>query len=312
MKLSTISTQSNPLIDRSRIDIDVTSRLGPAIQQHLSGLEELCKILPNCADLQEKLNELKALFSSVVTLSTNVLEADNTAPRVYNYDESKPFSQQMVRTGAGAERIGYLPTKIINEAGRVESLVKDVDVIERMSRENKGMQADDVQDSIDKLLHFNKQLINSVQVFNEAVTEMKTMLGPKTEIGEGSTLLDNSVTKLENRLHTMVKNGSTLDYKAIDEIMQQICREDGCAPSDLHNHFSEKNNGSPDAWVRNLEEGLMSVIKEAHVMELYQTMKIGLGEKAWVAISKRLRAQGMEPKIIEQIINRAVINSQSL
>lgn len=52
-----------------------------------------------------------------------------------------------------------------------------------------------------------------------------------------------------------------------------------------------------------------SMISNLHVMEMYGTMKTGLGEKAWVAISKRLRSQGHDHAIIEQIINRAILRS---
>jgi hypothetical protein len=440
MKLSTIVGQGSPLNDPSRIDLDVTARLGPAIQQHLTGLETLCNLIPNSGALKEKIDEIRSMFSSVVPLGSNVLEAENPAPRVYDYDQSKAFSQQMARTGAGAERIGYLPVKIVNEAGRAEKLVKDIDIIERLANEkSKGMKMTDVQDSIDQLIHFNKQLTNTVMVFNDAVIEMKSILAKRTRITENSQLLDDSVVKLEDRLTVMLENGSTLDYDSIDEVMQQICREDGCAPSDLHDRFVEKHGSTPDDWVKAINEGILSnltravsdvgskilsrlgispdsikafykekgrdialamdefptkddleqpgvvhglisnivnklapngknneeiiravssaiqgtitgvintgkpeiiipiigivswhylhkkmagnqatteqiedLIRETYVMEMYETMKIGLGEKAWVAISKRLRTQGLDAELVEKIINQAIISKKIL
>lgn len=52
------------------------------------------------------------------------------------------------------------------------------------------------------------------------------------------------------------------------------------------------------------------MIADNHVIAMYETMKVGLGERAWVAISKRLRAQGMDPQVVERIINRAIVLSE--
>lgn len=57
------------------------------------------------------------------------------------------------------------------------------------------------------------------------------------------------------------------------------------------------------------QDEIDSMISSLHVMEMYNTMKIGLGEKAWVAISKRLRSQGHDHTLVEKIINQAILRT---
>jgi hypothetical protein len=201
MKLSTISNGVGPIPPTTAVDLDVASRLGPMLSKHLSSIEALCNLLPNCDEIKSKVSDLRTAIQSSVNLGDNVLETD--------------------------------------------------------------------------LSHVSP-----------------------------------SVSKLESRLELMAKNGSTLDYGAIDEVMQQICKEDGCAPSDLHVHFKEKNGATPDSWAKKIKEASLDVkISEHHIIEMYETMRPGLGDKAWVAISKRLKAQGSDPALVDQLIDRAIIRS---
>lgn len=48
-------------------------------------------------------------------------------------------------------------------------------------------------------------------------------------------------------------------------------------------------------------------MRELCVIEMYETMKIGLGDRAWVAISKRLKSEGHDPELVEAVVNRAII-----
>lgn len=57
------------------------------------------------------------------------------------------------------------------------------------------------------------------------------------------------------------------------------------------------------------QDDIDSMISSLHVMEMYGTMKIGLGEKAWVAISKRLKSQGHDHALVEKIINQAILKT---
>lgn len=74
MKLNALSNQAPVVTGPIGIDLDVTARLGPAVNQHINALEALCKLTPNCDEILAKLGDLRASFASCVPMGTNVLE----------------------------------------------------------------------------------------------------------------------------------------------------------------------------------------------------------------------------------------------
>lgn len=66
-------TKSSLINQPDKIDLDVASRLGPAIEKNISLLERMCKLMPNSNELLVKLAEFKELISRS-TPSSNVLE----------------------------------------------------------------------------------------------------------------------------------------------------------------------------------------------------------------------------------------------
>lgn len=303
MRLDTIR-KVDAMPDRSPVDIDAALRIGPMLSSHIAAIGYICRTLPNHLEILSQLEALKNCISSIVPMADNVLET--AGERIYDYDVSKPFSQQRVRTGAGSASIGFLPTKLINEAARLEDLVKDVDVIEKMAKEKKdGMDSSDVKGSIDSLIHYNKQVSNTLLAFTEAVLELRNRAGSMESIAEDLSYVDGSVDKLESRLAVMASNGSTLDYRSIDEVMKQICREDGCSTGDLHERFKQKHQGMiPDEWAMksSIGEELADVASR-----LYEGLSEKLGEKAWTIVSKKLVSDGHNRERVNEAINKAVI-----
>lgn len=66
-------TKSSLSNQPDKIDLDVISRLGPAIEKNLSLLERMFKLMPNANELLEKLTEIKELVVRS-SPSSNVLE----------------------------------------------------------------------------------------------------------------------------------------------------------------------------------------------------------------------------------------------
>lgn len=116
MKLSAIENQ-NIVAAPSAVDLDVVSRVGPAIQSHIKGLETLCNLIPNNGELIQRLNDFKALLGGSVPMQSNMLESKSSNV-VYKYDPAKPLedSEVLILGGAGRYSMSGLKSKIAREA----------------------------------------------------------------------------------------------------------------------------------------------------------------------------------------------------
>jgi len=235
MKLDSILDQINLRQEPASMDLDVSTRLGPTITQHLTALDALCKLLPNCVELQEKLNELKTLFSASVPLQSNVLEASFSGredyPVVYEYDPNKPIEQQRLAVigGAGSYTLDALDSKARAETAE-------------LSRRMDGIH--NIEDYSDR-----------EQAYRHA---------------------QHLASILENHLLTLAVG--------IKQITQRS-HSDNMAENDITNHGIDLD----------------------HVVAMYETMRPGMGDRAWVAITKRLKAEGHDPAVVERMINQAII-----
>ncbi len=259
MKLSTIKTP-NPIIPMSSaIDIDVKSNIGPAISKHIASIEALIKLVPATEDLCATIDVLKSQLGSLGLVSPTVIEANDPAPTVIDYDKDLLLGQQTAHIhGVGTVKIGNLPTKVVREVGFVEDSISEINEAEKS---NLGQ--DELANLYKVASRWATQTARTATTLRNAISEMavKRQLGsvfpPGTKINENSVTerLRPSIEKLKNRLSMMVENGSSLTYDSIDEVMQQICREDGCAPSDLHDAFVSSHDGqTPDSWAISMRE----------------------------------------------------------
>ena len=78
MKLRSIENEASLVNEPTASDLDAASRLGPTINNHLTSLEALCKLMPDCGLLLGKLKDLRADFTSKIQLQSNVLESPIT------------------------------------------------------------------------------------------------------------------------------------------------------------------------------------------------------------------------------------------
>lgn len=317
MQLSTIAKPANLSQRPTGVNLDLATNIAPKIVNHITSLESLLSMLPGSVDICNKLAELKNMLDTKLPSSSPVIEDQEPAPTILDYDPSKPLGQQRAHThGVSADRMGYLPAKVIREAGFVGNVIEEIDEMEVASANHQ-----DLLNKYTELSKWTEQMLRTATTLKNGAKEMfvKKKLGgifPKgTNITEQHVEhhAQASVGKLENVLTTMVKSGSSLSYKAINDAMTTICKEDGCSPDDLHKLFRASHGDmTPDAWAKSLKDGSFSegidqMIKDEAVMEMYETMRVGLGDRAWVAITKRLRSQGHDANLVESMINRAII-----
>lgn len=128
-----------------------------------------------------------------------------------------------------------------------------------------------------------------------------------------------AVKDLENELKSVGKTGKSIHNSQISSMVKKIAEKNRVSVNDLNKMFmASHGNSTPYHYMELARNGQIKEATTAHltiddhvansfVIEMYETMKPGLGDKAWVAISKRLKAQGYEPAMVENIINRAIV-----
>lgn len=244
MKLSTL-TGPYPLIQQPQShDIDASTNVMPAINRHISSLKSLLAMIPAGDQLCAKLDELESMISSHAGTSTTMIEMQQP-PIILDFDVNKPLGQQRAHIrGVGSAAVGYLPTKIVREAGFVGDVISEIDSMEAGSSDY-----DELVEKYNELNRWTQQLSRTTDTLAAASREM-------------------------------MQYRQSRRSKSLEHIEQ--------APTS------------------NLQSDIDRMIDDNHVMAMYETMKPGLGEKAWVAISKRLKAQGTDPILVDRMIDRAI------
>lgn len=122
-----------------------------------------------------------------------------------------------------------------------------------------------------------------------------------------SKLLRSSIRKLRDRLRTLSEDASA-DINDLGWEIAEVCHEDGCDQHDLLEAFAEEHGRmGPVDYARSLRMvNPASAVKDLHIIEMFETMRTGLGDKAWVAIAKRLKAEGHDPALVEAAVNHAI------
>lgn len=101
----------------------------------------------------------------------------------------------------------------------------------------------------------------------------------------------------------------------INNLISIVATKNKVKVSDLVKMFqSTHGNITPHQYLKMAKSGsikesidLEKMIKDMHIIEMYETMKVGLGEKSWVAINKRLKSEGLDPAIVDKAIDHAII-----
>lgn len=293
MNLKSITTPS--LNDTSAIDLDVASRLGPVISQHISALESLAKLIDKSDEIQTAINALKATFeNSSVALQSNVLETDKIAEGVvYRFDPEKPMdnSEILILGGAGRYTMAGLRNKAAREA---------------------AMLADDLTGNYVNYrgaAHSVKQVANTINTMVAALDELneiKRKGGARSKnIEVTETDISTGVSKLEDKMLALYISNPTITNEQMSIEIEKFCTENSLPMIKVLKEFEIKHRTPILEWAKTAD--LDKKINEACIIEMYETLKIGLGDKSWVSIAKRLKAQGMPQSLAEQLIDRAII-----
>jgi hypothetical protein len=240
MKLESIS---KPLSTApSTLDIDVASNIAPSIMKSVSSLDALVGLIPDNTEICNKIEELKSLLSSKLPQSTVIEDNRDQTETIIGYDANKTVSQQRAHIhGVGTTTLEFLPVKVVREAGFVEDVMKELDVLEKSNTHR-----DSILAKYKELAKWSEQMLRSALTLKNGVKELVVKKQLTGIFPKGTDIKEETVQELDSRI------------------------------SDLY------------------------------IFEMYETMKVGLGEKAWVAISKRLKAEGHSPVLIEKLINRAI------
>jgi hypothetical protein len=126
----------------------------------------------------------------------------------------------------------------------------------------------------------------------------------------------HAVKELESRLKDMGKGGPSTSNGDVTSLVKTTAEQCDVSVSDLNKMFqSSHGNLTPHQYLQFVKQGsvkesqdatLDDYVASSFVIEMYETLKPGLGDKAWVAISKRLRAEGYDSQMVESIVNRAI------
>lgn len=303
MKLANFALSKNIENLPGMWDIDASTNIAPVLNDHLSAIEKLCNTLPNNTRILGKLNELKDLISVSVPLAVNVLEKSPVSEGVvYRLDPNNPMDDSEILILAGAGR--YSMKSLRNKAAREALQLSD----------------DITQDNADykAAAHNVKQLANTLNTLSSAVSEIQEKTAPTNE-QQIQPPVHPRVAELEKNLKQKSKDG-TLSDKEVEKIIRDVSARDHVTDHDLRSMFASSHGGwTPAQWAaqspavkdKSVHESeqiiLDDEIKSHFIIEMYETMKIGLGEKAWVAISKRLKSEGVDANLAENMINRAII-----
>lgn len=293
MNLKSISTP--PLKDLSAIDLDVSSRLGPVISQHITALESLAKLISNTDEIQTAIDALKATFeNSSIALQSNVLETDKIAEGVvYKFDPEKPMDNSEILILGGAGR--YTMSALRNKAAREATMLAN------------DLSGDHV--NYRGAAHNVKQVANTINTMVAALDELNEIKrkggvkGKNIEINEAD--ISVGVSKLEDKMLSLYISNPDITNDRMSIEIEKFCTEQNLPMLRILKDFEIKHRTPILEWAKNVD--LDKKITESCIIEMYETLKVGLGEKSWVSIAKRLKAQGMPQSLAEQLIDRAII-----
>lgn len=131
-----------------------------------------------------------------------------------------------------------------------------------------------------------------------------------------------SVSMLRNELVKYGRTGKPLTDAVVNKIMKDVLQKSNRTDMNslLQTWKSSKAGLTPLQWAKqspdihdktihntDINAPIDESLRNLCVIEMYETMKIGLGDRAWVAISKRLKSEGHDPELVEAVVNRAII-----
>jgi hypothetical protein len=267
-----------------KIDMDAFSTVGPQIARNLAELQRLTAVIPNNQTLQDKITELSSLFQTYIPMQSNMLERDRV--QTHGYVESQRLA-----------------------AARQAAVLADNLSVANPDWQTISHTAAEFHESI-----WNLQPI--IEHIQQTITEQQVKHHALRAVG-----------MLRDELVNYGRTGKPLNDTSVNRIIDDVLLHTGNTDKNslLQTWKSSKAGLTPLQWARQspdihdknihntqLNSPIDESIKDLCVMEMYETLRVGLGEKAWVAISKRLKAEGYDPQLIEAVIDRAIVLSGSV
>jgi hypothetical protein len=135
-----------------------------------------------------------------------------------------------------------------------------------------------------------------------------------------------AVGMLRNELVKYGRSGKPITDETVNRIMKDVlAKNDRTDINSLMQTWKSSKAGlTPLQWAKQspdihdtsihdtaINSPIDETMRNLCVMEMYETLRVGLGEKAWVAISKRLKAEGYDYQLVEDVIDYAINRANS-
>lgn len=151
MNLKSIENEANLVSNPTANDIDAASRLGPIVNKHLTSLEALCRLIPDCNTELDKIQELRNQLSKKINLQLNVLEAPIATEQHVQYHSQKSVGQLEDKLKDMAKATGKIDydsiDKEMQEISKTNNVTPD-DLHKLFSASHGGMTPDDYAKAI--------------------------------------------------------------------------------------------------------------------------------------------------------------------
>lgn len=261
-----------------KIDMDAFATVGPQIARNLAELERLCAAIPNNKTLLDRIDDLRALFATYIPIQQNMLEIG---------------SQDVAR---------YVETERLKIARQAATLAENLSVTspDWATLTQEIVEFSEGIWSLKPLIEQIRETISEQQVKHHAQRAVGMLRDELVKYGRtGKPITDDSVNHI---IHDVLEKTGNTDMNSLLQTWKSS--KAGLTPLQWAKQ-------SPDIHDRNIHDTTLNApidetVQNLCIMEMYETLKVGLGDKAWVAISKRLKAEGYAPQLVEDAIDHAI------
>lgn len=146
MQLKSIENEADLVDQPTASDLDAASRLGPVINKHLTSLEALCRLIPDCAGEITKIKDLRNSISQKINLQSNVLETPITVEQRVQQHSHKAVGEltnKLRDMAKGSSKLDYDSIdRVMTEIGQQNKVTPD-DLHKLFAASHGGMTPDD-------------------------------------------------------------------------------------------------------------------------------------------------------------------------
>lgn len=169
MKLRSIENEASLVNEPTASDLDAASRLGPTINKHLTSLETLCKLLPECGTILNSIQALRDEFANKIQLQGNVLESPIQIEQQVRQHSQKSvghLENKLKDLAKGSEKLDYQTIdRAMQEISRTNSITPD-DLHKLFAASHGGMTPDDYAKAVR-----NRSINEEIAILFDALSE---------------------------------------------------------------------------------------------------------------------------------------------